>query len=348
MHRLSILLIATFAVLSIAAPAGANTVSGSTKEATGVTTTAATLNGVVQPQVDEGAATYHFEYGPTSAYGARTAATAAAPANKAVQVHEAVAGLTPSTLYHYRLVVQVDSDSAYGKERTFTTSAAPATTDPSDPGSTGGSLDDPIGDVTPDPGSSLGTDGSPVSEPVLGQSVDAGPRSGSVSVKVPGTSQYVALGGNAAIPTGSIVDARRGSVRLVTAVGNSGATQAASFGGAIFKVVQKPGAGGLTDLVLRGGNFAACRPTTGSAKTVSAAGRHSTVRRLWGRDHHGRFRTHGRSAIATVRGTVWAMTDRCDGTLTTVKRGAVSVRDLRRHKTVLLHAHERYIARRGR
>ena len=35
---------------------------------------------------------------------------------------------------------------------------------------------------------------------------------------------------------------------------------------------------------------------------------------LWGRDRHGRFRTRGRNAVATVRGTVWKTADSCAGT----------------------------------
>jgi hypothetical protein len=37
--------------------------------------------------------------------------------------------------------------------------------------------------------------------------------------------------------------------------------------------------------------------------------------------------------------------DRCDGTLTRVLTGAVRVRDLRRHRTVVVRAGHRYLAR---
>ena len=62
------------------------------------------------------------------------------------------------------------------------------------------------------------------------------------------------------------------------------------------------------------------------------------VRELWGRDNHGRFETHGRSAVATVRGTAWLMRDTRAGTLVKVTRGAVSVRDLVKHRTVVVLA----------
>jgi hypothetical protein len=112
----------------------------------------------------------------------------------------------------------------------------------------------------------------------------------------------------------------------------------------VFKVVQRRGLAGRTDLLLRRGDFAACGAVAGSAKVSAAANRRHVVRSLWGRDDHGRFRTHGRRSIATVRGTVWVTVDRCDGTLTRVKRGSVTVRDLGRRRTVLLHAGEHYLA----
>ena len=59
----------------------------------------------------------------------------------------------------------------------------------------------------------------------------------------------------------------------------------------------------------------------------------------------GRFRTRGRYSAATVRGTIWTTTDRCDGTLTKVTRGRVAVRDIRRKRTIALRAGKRYLAR---
>jgi ferric-dicitrate binding protein FerR (iron transport regulator) len=70
------------------------------------------------------------------------------------------------------------------------------------------------------------------------------------------------------------------------------------------------------------------------------------LRRLFG-NAHGRFRTRGRSSTATVRGTEWSVIDRCDGTLTTVKRGTVIVRDTVKHRTVKLRSGQSYLARRG-
>jgi hypothetical protein len=46
-----------------------------------------------------------------------------------------------------------------------------------------------------------------------------------------------------------------------------------------------------------------------------------------------------------VRGTKWTVTDRCDGTLTKVKRGKVAVRDFRLKKTIILRRGKSYLAR---
>lgn len=104
----------------------------------------------------------------------------------------------------------------------------------------------------------------------------------------------------------------------------------------------------MTDLVLRGGRFSRCPSTRARAAAVPPRDAGSRVRRLWGRDRHARFRTHGRDSVATVRGTVWATVDRCDGTLTRVKQGKVLVRDLGRKRSVLVTAGRSYLARHRR
>jgi hypothetical protein len=86
------------------------------------------------------------------------------------------------------------------------------------------------------------------------------------------------------------------------------------------------------------GKFSGCTARKKRSKRASAARRTKrTVRRLTG-SAKGRFRTRGRYASATVRGTKWTVTDRCDGTLTAVKSGVVVVRDLRRHKNLVVRA----------
>src|SRR5205823_6307125 len=114
-----------------------------------------------------------------------------------------------------------------------------------------------------------------------------------------------------------------------------------------FQVKQSRSGGGVTDIVLRGGDFSSCGPRGGHARrsAVGSARAPRVIRRLWGSDPHGRFRTHGRNSIATVRGTSWVTTDRCDGTHTRGTSGSVSVRDLVSKKTVLVRAGHSYLAR---
>ena len=112
------------------------------------------------------------------------------------------------------------------------------------------------------------------------------------------------------------------------AVDDQGTQQAALFTGAIFTVHQPAKPGGVTELILHGGNFAVCdAPAAGTATAAAAKRRSPVVRRLWGTGH-GRFRTRGRYAAATVRGTTWTVEDRCHSTVTKVLEGIVAVRDL--------------------
>jgi hypothetical protein len=81
------------------------------------------------------------------------------------------------------------------------------------------------------------------------------------------------------------------------------------------------------------------------AVSLAAARVNTTaVDTLWGKGP-GQFRTKGRYAAATVRGTWWLTQDRCDGTLVRVRQGIVEVRDLVRKRTVLVRTGKSYLAR---
>jgi len=179
--------------------------------------------------------------------------------------------------------------------------------------------------------------------PVLGRSLGAATVQGTVTATSP-SGAPVDLTSAATVPTGTLIDARAGTVELKTALDRKGTTQTGHFWGGKFEVRQSASGHGLTQIVLRGGSFAAC-PATIKA-VASKATRKKPPRSLWGSDDHGRFQTRGRGSVATVRGTHWLTQDTCAGTLTRVLAGAVSVHDLRRDRTVLVaHGHE-YLARR--
>jgi hypothetical protein len=95
---------------------------------------------------------------------------------------------------------------------------------------------------------------------------------------------------------------------------------------------------------LKGSSFRrTCRTTRASVSQRRRSKRR--VRRLFG-NAKGRFRTSGRNAAATVRGTRWGVQDRCDGTLVAVQQGRVAVRDLVKRKTIILRAGRTYVAKR--
>jgi hypothetical protein len=90
--------------------------------------------------------------------------------------------------------------------------------------------------------------------------------------------------------------------------------------------------------------LAGAKPRCGKGSKASASAKRRKSRRLWG-DGSGQFRTRGQFSSATVRGTKWVVIDQCNGTLTRVVRGVVSVRDEVKHKTVILRAGKQYLAR---
>ena len=162
--------------------------------------------------------------------------------------------------------------------------------------------------------------------------------SGTVKVRLRGSSRFVALDDVRDIPMGSEIDARKGTVELVSVAKDGGAPQTAKFSEGIFKVTQS---GGVTVLTLT--EKLSCTPARGAA----AAAKKVTKRRLWG-DGKGRFRTKGKHSAATVVGTKWLVEDTCDRHPDAGRPGQGSVRDFVKKKTVNVRAGGRYTARRKR
>ncbi len=148
------------------------------------------------------------------------------------------------------------------------------------------------------------------------------------------------------LPVRSFVDARRGTARLTTArTRRQDQIQDGLFSAGLFQALQsrRVRGRGLTEVRMKGGNFKRCAPA-GNPGIPAAALSRRVIRRLRG-NSRGRFRTSGRNSSATVRGTIWEVVDRCDGTLTRVRRGRVVVRDFRRKRTVIVRAGKQYLAR---
>jgi hypothetical protein len=89
-------------------------------------------------------------------------------------------------------------------------------------------------------------------------------------------------------------------------------------------------------------------PTRSRSAVARAAKAPAKGNTLWAKDKRGRYRTHGRNSVAVVRGTEWTTTETCAGTVTRVIHGAVSVRDKRTGRSVLVKAGHAYTARAAR
>ena len=294
-----------------------------TKTASAVDQTGATLNAEINP--NGGATTYHFAFGLTKEYGSRWPASDA-PAGSDGLPHallQVLTGLLPGTTYHYRAVATNASGVTYGADQEFTTTGAPP------PPSAG----------TPAPADAL----PPATPPVLGQSATIAAVSGTVLVELPGSDHSLSLDDASTVPVGTKIDATAGTVRLTNVRDKSGKLQSANFWGGSFSVRQARTKLAPTVLTLTAP--LTCPKSKSARQTASLAAKAPRARQLWGRDNNGRFVTRGRSAVATVRGTVWLLRDTCAGTLVKVTRGEVAVRDLIRKRTVIVKAGRSYLAR---
>ena len=172
---------------------------------------------------------------------------------------------------------------------------------------------------------------------------------GTVFVKLPArgakqAAEFVPLKGVAALPVGTTVDARKGSLVMVAAANSRPVgdrrrrTQQARLAAGIFRIRQARALRASSrrlpaDVVLASapGAERACigstraRPRKRSVRAVSVTGK-------------GFFRAVGGASVGTSRNGSWITTDRCDGTLTEVGRGSVTVRDPRRHRTYKVRA----------
>jgi len=288
--------------------------------------TSALLQADVRPNSQP--TSYHFEYGTSTSYGSQTPAASAGSGAADVAVAAAINNLAPATLYHARLVASNAAGTSYGPDRTLTTGAPSLASNPWSPLRPSASADR--------------TD----LPPVLGRTALARVVSGSVFVRTPGSSIAISLTAARDVPMGSLIDARNGTVVLTVALDRRAHTQSATLWGGEFVIHQAASGSGLTTFALAGRRL--CRRGTRHHATFALAAKakaRTGTPSLWARDNHGRFGTRGQNSVATVRGTYWGTVERCDGTLTVVRNGAVSVHDMRRHRTVLVTAGHSYLAR---
>jgi phosphodiesterase/alkaline phosphatase D-like protein len=144
MRRLAALGVTTIALVAslIALTAGPTPAAGAptatTGDASGVTDTQASLVGAVNPQGE--LTSYAFQYGATTAYGQQSALSSAGSGTADTPVAADLAGLTPGSTYHYRVIATNASGTTVGADRTFRTPATPPAPPPA-PSATTGSAD---------------------------------------------------------------------------------------------------------------------------------------------------------------------------------------------------------------
>jgi hypothetical protein len=173
-----------------------------------------------------------------------------------------------------------------------------------------------------------------VPPPVTGVNVNIAPAGGTPLVRLKGTATFVAVTALSSIPVGSELDLTKGRVQL-TSTASGGTTQTGVFYQGRAVIGQTRAATPVTTLTLSGPLVCAKR---------QAAAKGPKIRSLWG-NAKGNYRTNGRYASATVRGTFWLTQDTCNGTLVRVRSGTVKVLDRVRHRTVTVGAGKSYLAR---
>jgi hypothetical protein len=312
---------------SIMVGAAPSPVATGTPPTIGATT--ATFTGSVNPGGLP--TTTFFQYGLDARYTgagalAFTQSTPVQPVGSDFTSHTVsatVAGLVPNAVYHVRLVAANSAGTTVGPVVTFRTRS------------------------TSLPGA-----------PALGKTFNLSPVNGVVLILVHG--QLVPLTEAQQIPKNTLIDALHGTLNLTTALPGSGGgahdaaakgkkpkkvkTQHGTFGGAIFKIAQARNGLATLSLVegaVKGGpSFGTCKAHKAADATIAT----SRTLQLLRASAKGKFRTRGRYSAATVRGTKWTVADRCDGTLTHDITHSVAVTDFIRHRTIVLHAGQSYLA----
>ena len=181
--------------------------------------------------------------------------------------------------------------------------------------------------------------------PQAGLSGNVTPVTGTVFVELPGSGKFVALTGVREVPFGTIIDARRGKVTVMT-VGPHGELQSMTFDAGEFELIQGPH--DQVVAALDGGRFYVCPTARERGHLARASSSHASpkhvVRKLWA-EGHGSYSTKGNYAAGAVVGTRWLTEDLCDGTLIRVATDSVEVTNLLTHHRLRVKAGHSYLAK---
>ena len=180
--------------------------------------------------------------------------------------------------------------------------------------------------------------------------------SGEVFVKLPagrGFQQetgFIPLKGVAAIPIGSTVDARKGEIEVSSAANGFSARdrrakrQQARIRAGMFAIRQKRAKRNVAKKTAIGTDVALLSPP-GAETQCRRSGPQKGVVRSVSMVAKGLYRAIGGATTSTAKNATFATTDRCDGTLTEVGKGRVSVAVKGRKKPVVVRGGAAYFAR---
>ena len=193
-------------------------------------------------------------------------------------------------------------------------------------------------------------------QPVVGREGVARAVRGSVTVRLPGTNEFVSLdrGVPQELPVGSQVDTRRGAVSIrIREGGTAGPTRNVVVSRGVFTFQQNVRKGKPTLTDIRLSQPLAC----GASRKEAAKKRRARVPRTRSRTvrvsvaktkqrrKRGVVRTRSRYITGTARGTSWSASDTCRYSRVKVFRGVVGVRNLVTRRTVTVRAKRTYIVR---
>ena len=186
--------------------------------------------------------------------------------------------------------------------------------------------------------------------PVRGQRVVLVLVSGTILVREPGATGFVALTGTLAVPVGTDVQATQGVVRVVVIETGSSSQSALVYGG-WFLVTQSSAPPYVTVFALSEpltGCAGESRSVTGQTASIDArpptGAAKPTKRHLWVKDQGGKYETTTGQVSGSNVGTQWLTSQDCTSSQIRVVSGTVSVFDQIDGTTTTVHAHQSYRA----
>ncbi|MBE2319498.1 thrombospondin type 3 repeat-containing protein [Solirubrobacter sp. CPCC 204708] len=159
---------------------------------------------------------------------------------------------------------------------------------------------------------------------------------------------FIPLKGQASIPLGATVDTTRGEVAIDSAANSYAAAdrrakrQRAHIRAAMFQLKQKRRAQARSATIAT--DVSLLSPPGAEARCVGAPPKGTIVRSV-SMVVKGLYRTVGGASTGTARSATFSTTDRCDGTLTQVGRGKVTLAVKSQKKPIVVKAGQAYLVK---